>query len=54
MASATSFQRLLTRLIGAFGLSALVLAAVGIYGLIAHTVLDRRRELGIRLALEDG
>jgi hypothetical protein len=37
-------------LIGAFALVALLLAAAGLHGSLAHTVRQRQRELGVRVA----
>jgi len=48
---AVATERAQALLLGALAGLALVLAAVGLYGLVANTVAERRRELGIRLAL---
>jgi putative ABC transport system permease protein len=44
-------ERVLATLSAWFGVLALALACVGLYGLVAHDVAHRRREIGIRLAL---
>ncbi|MGE5815140.1 MAG: ADOP family duplicated permease, partial [Acidobacteriota bacterium] len=44
-------ERALTRMLAVAGALALGLAALGLYGLMAHAVSTRRREVGVRVAL---
>ena len=51
MAASVETPRFLMRLFGAFAVLALVLGSTGVYGLLSFQVAERRREIGVRLAL---
>jgi len=49
--TALSSRQFTLWLVGAFGVAALMLATLGVYGLVSFSVGQRRREMGIRMAL---
>lgn len=51
LAESLAAKRLLARLLGAFALVAVTLAALGLFGVLSQSVSERRRELAVRGAL---
>ena len=51
IAGSVQIRRFQTSLLSAFALTAVLLAAIGIYGIVAYSTMQRRKEIGVRVAL---
>jgi len=51
LAGQTSVWRITARYLSAFGVATLALAGVGLFGLVSFSVSQRRKEIGVRMAL---
>lgn len=51
LADSLATDRMITELSGAFGVLAIILVSIGLYGIMAYTVSGRTNEIGIRVAL---